>query len=281
MTELFVNEANKLRYYVSVDGQPEVAEDFTATLRVGNEHGVWIGLSVPLTVEGDQEEYTFIVPNALIDTYRFAEITISYVLDDYGTVRDTLSYDIVKRYVRFPEINNILGEGNEIDWEEFKLVEQDIRYLINHYCGQAFYSWTGTALIRINDQSVELPEHMDRLTTVTNNTLLPADPLHPGWYLSAGGYSLNRDAYRTVDGDYHVTGVWGWTAVPAEVRKAAILLFKDRLCSDRVYREHYINKLRNENFAIEYSDDAFADTTGNLLVDHILASYKIFSIGVI
>jgi hypothetical protein len=73
---------------------------------------------------------------------------------------------------------------------------------------------------------------------------------------------------------YKIDGVWGWDYVPADVEEATALLVNDYLCNDFNIRNKNISELSNDAYDIKYGSD-FATGTGNLLVDNLLAHYKI------
>lgn len=294
MSELYSNELNTLFYTVTNRGLDTALDTFVAEIRVGN-HKNDMGLYVEL--ESDEESvghYKYIVPNTLINGYRYAEVRITYTVEDHGMITDNLFFEITKRYISFSDINFVLGEEYELTWEQYDLAEKDVRMVIDSYCLQRFDHWVGSLTVRSTSGFIQMPKHLDKLDSVVFADQAGWDdpiPLSTAnkYELTDAGYAIiNDDLFKTIGlfdrrartRKYIVTGTWGFTSVPTAVSQAAIALFKANLCDDKEYRNRYIDNLRNENIRIQYRDEAFSgDTTGNAFADDILAPYKILAIG--
>lgn len=292
MIELYSNEPNLLRYEFIVHGVSVMAENVLITV---TPHNASDTLDTPIQVFNSSSEMGFVeyvVPTSTIKDFRFAKINISYDLEDYGTITDAFSAEVVKRYIGFTEINVVLGPAKALSWEEFVEVEKNVRYTINSYCGQSFNSWKDSITLSSHRGRIDLPYRLAEPETVTGvyglNTL--SDHLS-GYRVVDSGFSLiNEDQVKTIsmfrgvpkNVQYVVAGTWGYLSVPSEVRAAAIELIKDNLCPDKNYRRKYIDNMRNENFRIQLRDEAFTtDTTGNAFVDDILRPFKRINIGVV
>lgn len=285
MIELYSNEPNKLVYHFMVEDEPVVAQDLDITIATSNDR-VTFGVPEIITT-GDEPagETEFIVPNTILTDFRWAKIVVRYSLPDYGDFNEEFVVPIVKRYIKFNEVNNVLGD-DPLSWAEFVEVERNVRYRIDAYCKQSFNSWFGVQTVNSIDGVVSLPMHLDTLTSVAHNGLALT-----GFTLSEAGFDLfneskirtvtlfaNRPSKKMMD----ILGVWGYSSVPSAVRSAAIELVKSELCDDKVYRDKYIDNIRNENIRIQFRDEAYSgDTTGNAFADDILAPYRVFNIGVV
>lgn len=296
MSELYSNEPNKLRYTVTNQGQEAAPNSFVASIRVGNSRND-MGDYVALTSDEENVgEYEYIVPNTLLNGYRYAEVKIVYDLEGHGLITDKIVFDIAKRYIGYADIKKILGEDFDLEYWLYDLTEKDVRLAIDSYCLQSFNSWEGERRVRATSGYLQLPQHLDSLDTVriytspydlTYQQPVPIkDQFHP---TDAGNAVINVDLFdsiyykdRRVKTEYYsVSGVWGYTSVPVAVQQAAIAMFRANLCDDKEYRNRYIDNLRNENMRIQLRDEAFSgDTTGNAFADDILAPYKILPIGI-
>lgn len=285
MIELYSNEPNRLVYHFMVEDEPVVAQDLDITIATSNDK-VSFGVPEIITTGGEPAgETEFIVPNTILNDFRWAKIVVKYSLVDYGDFNEEFVVPIVKRYVRFNEINNILGE-DALSWAEFVEVERNVRYRIDSYCHQSFNSWFGVQTVTSIDGVVSLPIHLDTLTSVAHKGLILT-----GFTLSEAGFDLfNETKLRTVSlfsnraskKTMEIAGLWGYSSVPSQVRSAAIELIKSELCDDKVYRDKYIDNIRNENIRIQFRDEAYSgETTGNAFVDDILNPYRVFHIGVV
>lgn len=72
---------------------------------------------------------------------------------------------------------------------------------------------------------------------------------------------------------YNIRGEFGWKEVPENIREATIIMVDDMRCNDFAYRNKGLKSVKNDSFAVEYGDVAFAGT-GNLLVDSLIAEFK-------
>jgi len=285
--ELYSNEPNKIVYPVTVQGVDAAVNTFTAILRVSNEEDM-LDAGTPITLVADERDvgtWEMIVDNDDINGFKYAKVYITYNLDDHGDVRDTLFFDITKRYLRYADAKQMVDF--DLSWEVFDTVEKDVRYAIESYCVQKFDCWYGTRIVRTTGKHIDLPQHLESMTSVTPGRLpLPlektyADTVAEGYYVSEAGYSiLNPKDLRP--GFFIVKGQWGFTSVPGPVTQAAWSLFKSKMCDDVEYRNRYIDNIRNENIRIQFRDEAYSgDTTGNAFADDILQPYKLFVIGVV
>ena len=290
MIELYSNQPNVLKYYFSVEGVPTTAEDVTITVSTSNDRTSF-GLPTVIkdnTIEMGEVEYT--IPTSVISNHQYARIDISYRLEDHGMMSEELLLPVVKRYVTFEEAKKALSDeelDSELTWDEFVELERLVRQIIDSYCMQSFNSWRGTRTVYAMGGRISLPQHLDALEelTVVNSPYLATtlNPFH-GFALTDPGMSLvNEDQIQTVSMfrgtprriTYRISGLWGYTSIPGAIRQAAIILMKDQLCPDKMYRERFIDNFRNENIRLEMRDEAFSgDTTGNAVVDDILSPYK-------
>lgn len=78
---------------------------------------------------------------------------------------------------------------------------------------------------------------------------------------------------RDLGAAYTLTGVWGYSEVPADVQEAALLLANDYLTGDSGYRDRYLSILKIQQDSFTYHAGAFRGT-GNARVDLLLGPYR-------
>lgn len=97
-------------------------------------------------------------------------------------------------------------------------------------------------------------------SSITN---INANPIYDVY--STSGFSKDR---------YTLRGEWGYRSVPEQIQLAAMLLAQDYGCRESVWRDRYIEMMKNVDWSIQYHDKAF-EGTGNIKVDQILQSYTV------
>ena len=111
-----------------------------------------------------------------------------------------------------------------------------------------------------------------------------------GYRIAENGFSIENDRCRELrksvhgrlkESDFKILGQWGYVSVPSEVKQAAAALIQQKLCPDSVYRERFVESIRNENMNIKYNPDTYSNSTGNADADKLLAPYRILHVGVV
>lgn len=288
--ELYSNEPNTIEYPIVSDIAPT---DFVATIKVGNDRNKLVDIAVPLTVTGESTgEYKAIVPNNILNGFRYAKVVIEYTLGQHGLIRDEFFYKITKRYLRFPDMRALLTGEYDLQEDEFNFIERDVRYQIEAYCNQKFDGWYGTQDVYSTPGFIGLPEHLEYMEYVTPLQGIQSVLSHPGFELTNNGFAIvneDRARVKTIFGDtnarkarYTIRGQWGYSSVPAAVQQAAVAIFQAKMCDDVEYRNKYIKSIRNENIRIEFRDELYdGHTTGNAFADDILDPYVAMPLGAI
>lgn len=293
MKEIYSSEPNKAKLITAIQGQPTTPQSKSGSIRVTNDKVTYTNPVPIVFMQLDNGDFEYIIPQDLVNGYRFAEVTIEYTLPYYGTFKKVNTYEITRRLFDFDEINDVLGEDLAIEYNVFTEAEVNVRKIIESHCKQRFDSWIGTQKVAGKDNNLMLPEHMDRLDGVTivsdivlNGLSLPMN----GYELSETGFQINNDARnktitflhqnpRTTN--FHITGLWGYSSVPTAVKQAALLLAKGFLCDDIEYRARFILAITNGDTRIQFSPEAYVDSTGNPIVDTLLAPYVRFIYGAV
>ena len=286
MNEIFSNEANKLYFYCRNRGVlVDPVGDPTAKLvfdRVTEK-------DIAPKKESTGVYYVAINSNDIVD--RFTEVHFIYELEDYGLIVEKQKFEISRRIVSFDEVLEMLPN---IEYKQYDELERTVRALIEVFCKQKFNYWYGTREVRGNEGQINLPQYLEELDSISKplsavQTFLISSP-EDGYRITENGFSIENDRgmelRKSVHGklkesDFKILGQWGYVSVPNEVKQAAAALIQQKLCPDSVYRERFVDSIRNENMNIKYNPDTYSNSTGNADADKLLAPYRILHIGVV
>lgn len=293
MRELYSSEPNLVKLVTSVQGRPELPlATPVVKLLVGNDKNDLLEVAVLTANEVDNGEYEIPVPQHFLDRHKFAAMDITYELLDFGVIKQRKTYDVARRLLDFEELNTLLGTGMEIDYTQFSFIETDIRKIIESYCNQTFNSWFGSQIVQGEAGNINLYENIEQITAINVGSKLMPNQYSPvtGFIISESGKSIyNPERDRTVSffhsksavTNYTVEGLWGYTSIPASVNQAALELAKGFLCDDIEYRRRYIETITNGDTRIQFSKQAYIDSTGNPIVDQMLEPYRLFFFGAV
>ncbi|QLF83307.1 head-to-tail adaptor [Rhodococcus phage NiceHouse] len=293
MRELFSSEPNLVKLVTSVQGRPELPLAVPVVkLLAGNDKNALLEVAVLTANEVDNGEYEIPVPQHLLHQKRFAAMDITYELEEYGVIKQLKTYDVARRLLDFEELNALLGQGMGVDYKTFSFIETDVRKIIESYCNQSFNCWFGSQIVQGEAGNISLYENLEQLTSINVGSKLMANQWSPveGFIISDSGKAIyNPERDRTVSffhsksavTNYTVEGLWGYSSIPAGVHQAALELAKGFLCDDIEYRRRYIEAITNGDTRIQFSKQAYIDSTGNPIVDQILAPYRLFLFGAV
>lgn len=164
-------------------------------------------------------------------------------------------------------------------------LESLVRHIIETYTGQSFgYShetvviaagpngvyYSPTKVLAINNANYSIGDggysiySLDTYTSQGYNVKIP---------IEAEAYEINKGWHaprpsKTIT----VTGEFGWTAVPPEVKNAALYLAEAFTCDESLWRERLIKSVRAADWRFDYSESAF-HSTGSLIADQLLDPY--------
>ena len=186
----------------------------------------------------------------------------------------------------------------------FTTYEKKVRNIINTYCGQDFYSFTGKSITLDGNSSMalHLPKPLYTLSTVyadygdtdqllihdsSDSTNLNLEKIRSfgnfesSWYLrfknkttSNVNKRLTGDKFN-YKSDYRITGDWGWKFVPQNVQSASEILIADMMNNDSEYRNHRIIDVSLDSTRMSFDAD-FLGTTGNTEADILLMDYTAY-----
>lgn len=286
MNELFSNEANRLYFYCRSRGvlvDPEEAPQAKLIF----DHVTEKDLDVVRDTQGVY--YVAIDSNDVIS--RFTEVHFLYELEGYGLIIDKQKFEVSRRIVSYDEVLEMLPN---ITYSQYEELERTVRALIEVFCKQKFNYWYGTRSVRGNEGQINLPQHLDKLDGLSKpvsmlDTFLISST-DDGYEISDDGFSIENarglELRKSVHGklketDFKVMGQWGYVSVPTEVKQAAAALIQQKLCPDSVYRERFVEGIRNEGTNIKFSPATYRASTGNADADQLLSKYRILHVGVV
>ena len=286
MNELFSNEANRLYFYCRSRGvlvDPEEAPQAKLIF----DHVTEKDLDVVRDTQGVY--YVAIDSNDVIS--RFTEVHFLYELEGYGLIIDKQKFEVSRRIVSYDEVLEMLPN---ITYSQYEELERTVRALIEVFCKQKFNYWYGTRSVRGNEGQINLPQHLDKLDGLSKpvsmlDTFLISST-DDGYEISDDGFSIENarglELRKSVHGklketEFKVMGQWGYVSVPTEVKQAAAALIQQKLCPDSVYRERFVEGIRNEGTNIKFSPATYRASTGNADADQLLSKYRILHVGVV
>lgn len=286
MNELFNNEPNRLYFYCRNRGA--LVDSITEPEALLSLDGL---VKKELTPERESEGVYYVIIDQRDINNRFVEIEFFYELEGYGPITDKQKFEISRRVVTFDEVLQMLPN---IKYNEYEELERTVRGIIENHCKQRFNYWFGTREVRGNEATILLPQYLDRLDSISKkmsmvDTFLISSAAD-GFEITDDGLSIKNDRSMDIrksihgklrETEFKVLGQWGYVSVPTEIKQAAAALIQQKLCPDSVYRERFIESIRNENMNIKFNPETYNNSTGNADADSLLARYRVFHLGVI
>lgn len=286
MNELFSNEPNRLYFYCRNRGV--LVDPVTDPKAYLSLDGLVKKELTPIS-EGEGVYYVVVDQRDIDD--RFIEVEFEYELEGYGPITDKQKFEISRRIVSFDEVLQMLPN---IRYNEYEELERTVRGVIESHCKQKFNHWYGIREVRGNEATILLPQYLDRLESLSKkmsmvDTFLISSAAD-GFEITDEGLSIKNDRSMDVrksihgrlrETEFKVLGQWGYVSVPSQVKQAAAALIQQKFCPDSIYRERYIESIRNENTNIRLNPQSYNNSTGNADADSLLTPYRVFHLGVI
>lgn len=169
-------------------------------------------------------------------------------------------------------INSKIDEKVKLQYKTVTVVGEDTD---NLYIGERIESFD--KIVKDDEVIYDLKNEVDNLyyALEISKSKLQLKPYLPQYNIDEGkAMSVIHDpGYFERGSIYSVRGEYGWKNVPEELREATIILVDDMRCNDWSYRNKGLKAVKNDSFALEFNDVAFAGT-GNLLVDSLISEFK-------
>lgn len=168
-----------------------------------------------------------------------------------------------------------------------KELERFIRHIIEAYTGQSFgyayrtYDSTSRGA-QFNVPLVLFTGLSNRFVTnsVTTTDSVPYDVVDDGFGMvfDWDNYHVKSDTFwltrtKGCPSSYTVTGYFGYVTVPQDVKEAARVLMSLFNCPQTLWRDRYIESIRNaDGSSVKYNEGAYYGT-GSVTADQLLAKY--------
>ena len=260
-------------------------------------------------------KYTLSLNGAVTALNRVLRVTWSYTLGGNASYQEDF-YEVYSPYATVSDIIDYYNFGtrsSDLDYrspKEISRAEFIARMQIENYTSQTFGRVYGHQEIFGNgSDALELIERMVTLDQMYQNGILVIDyTTNPvlntfGWEIELTPTNravriVNKDYQNIINYDssfdptvlysgvfksssrYTMYGQKGWTYVPQDVRRCAVILAGDYLSQDSQWRQKYLNKVGLSDISFEIAPGAF-NGTGNAIVDQILDSYRNIGISII
>lgn len=219
---------------------------------------------------------------------------VSYLEGTLQTHVEEQSVSVVSPILPIEEIARISESDN---LEDNLDLERRVRYAIQSYTGQQFGKYRTTYEVRgSGGPNLVLPAPLLELTAATfptsrvqlfnGGTLLtypdqiwfgikdaPPEEVLDQFYYTNGPIRVWNNQAFTDGRRFKIQGIWGYHAVPGDVKQAARLLAADFACDESLWRDRYMDSVRAGNWRYEVNELAFQGT-GNVVVDQILGKYR-------
>lgn len=311
MIEVPLGSSYRFEISVSYDGEPS-SPDGAISVDVFSESGDSIISDIMQQDIYDTSKFYYIMLGEVTATEQDIKVVSSYEIDGVEYV-ETRFVRVSQPYVTVEEIVAELGYSLEpqdpryVSERDLVLAERLARLQINYTTGRKFGLYSGTQeAYGLDSDTLMFPERMVSFSKLEQNGEVVYDSDNG---INLIGYALSltptgqgvRASYaedlefiyappqstwqsprfRFKSGNlYKVYCNMGWSAVPFDIKQAALILVSDNMHRDAGWRERYISKFSTGQIQMEFRDEAFAGT-GNLIVDRLLAPYKMSGMRVI
>ena len=308
MNEIYSNDLNVIEIYTSVRGKPTAPEATpTAKLYVGASRDISTGTPTDLTVVQLESEslplvgrYQAIVPHQLLQRNQYAKIDISFELEGFGVINKSEVYEISQRLVEYEDLNvylgyDVTGDSYDMSYEDYDKLEKIVRKVIESYCGQKFNCWQGTRKVYAARDYIPLPQHLEKLTSISsfeNLTPINIDSSESVYQIEDTGLSLDRTTDFVTphffiprsknNVTHHITGLWGYEGIPAEVTQAAFEVIVIFNMDDIDNRRKFLSYISNDaSINMNFNWTSYWDSTGNPIADDLLDAFRIYNLSAV
>lgn len=308
MIEVYTGAVGKIYLTTySSDGFPSAPSSTPTVVITDAQTGASVVTGTATLIDSDYEgDYEYELPSTATNFDRVLKAVWSYSKNGKNITETEYIY-VVTPYATIDEIVAELGyssrpeDSNYFPFEKVTSAERAARMIINNELGfEMTRSLKTVSAYGSGADTLVLPERIISINTLTQNDelmidipnnynnfgyeveitetsygirIIPTtigDDVSESEQLEALGIDTGRfkNGYR-----YDVTGIFGWSYIPAEIKQCVFLLVNDLLCNESMWRSKYINKINSGSMSVEFSNLSFTGT-GNALVDAILQKFK-------
>lgn len=211
--------------------------------------------------------------------------------DEYTEIQQ---HTVIQPLFTAKDIQDFDPDFTQVNGAALVRLERVVRAIIERTTGQKFELTHGIQTARsYNGQSLVLPKRVVSLDDYSGivagvRTRVESDgwilrALNPHSHITQFNANPIYDVYEHggfKDDKYFLKGEWGYRSVPEQIQLAAMLLAQDYGCDQSVWRDRYIEMMKNVDWSVQFHDKAF-EGTGNIKVDQILQSYTVNRLGIV
>lgn len=254
------------------------------------------------TVSAITGGYRVVLPFSLVDSDRDFIVKWQF---NYSQDSSTKQYSrsipirVVTPYFTLAEVKAAIPEASAISDSELKELEGKIRGVIEGYTGQNFGNFIGDkVIIGSGDGELKLPQRLDKMSAIQGANVR-VDPdgigyvdfysiLGDGWFI--GSANPSPSGYVEYDNIIHpplacipftfkdnmfytISGTWGYADIPADVKRAALILAESYICPQTEYRDRYLKSISGEGWRYEFNPNAYYGT-GSVIADQLLDQFR-------
>ena len=302
MNELFRNEINVIRDSILLEGVPTEVDDYSLTLEVKFLNQVQL-TTIPVTFISENNSYKSTINPNLFEGASEVVAHIAYEYQGMNIAYDKV-YEVNNRLVEFDDyivFSGLDAVGDEYisvdEYQKYEKLESVARKIVEMYCYQKFNYWHGERKIITNPYSIALPQRIEKIESITTDDIFDEYLIdeyslsNELWYdkynLTDDGCFLN---YKfTVDNsdifnkrknysqNTTILGWWGFKTPPADVVTAAKYIMK-LYGGPRINdRNNYIYNSSSNGDSFSFNFSAFRDSTGSIIADDLLSSFRIIN----
>lgn len=298
MLEIYRNSADR---EVSLDAPMEPLD---GTLEVTVNYDGEELYDVPTVLDDPlSNKLSFILPFFLVQYDRCLEVHWRFDYIENGETyqfEDTTLIHVVTPLLTVAEVKAIVPE---LDDEAARIVESQIRHIIETITGVNFGYYVGSLQVTGHGESLlRLPRRLIDFTNIESDEYIYNTAAYSlandGWYLKQNSASLltikemppewSLDVGPVIKSPYmgywlgfkpnaiyNITGRWGFSTVPVDVKLAARLLVEEYACPEVAYRDKMLKSIKTGDWSMQMSSVSW-ETTGHVRADQLIARYVLF-----
>ncbi len=290
--ELYVGESDEIYLTVENNAGTVVDADGPVTVDVINQQTGIAVVTDALAVREGIGTYFYRVPRTLTTSNARYTVRFEYVVGGEARTEES-TLEVSTPYATVAQVQTAYLDLAATTPDVIRATEKVVRQVIEAFCGQGFGKRTGTLQVVSGVQQIDLPERIISVDSVVlngsdvtiNYRLNPQNPFALDYtYTDYAGiptfYDVKSDTYysrlnwhRPGQFQFTVTGTFGWISVPSEVNTAAIMLIRDFLDHESVWRERNLETLTTGDSRIAWRGDHRL-TTGNANADMLLERFR-------
>jgi hypothetical protein len=253
---------------------PSAPEPSSVSAKVIYEWGGEIG---SVSVSEDENKATVTIPGDAISASGSYYVRWSALIGESQKHFES-SFLVEERYIDEEDFFNIYEDLNIAQYSGvvFNQAEKISRGIIDTFCGQNFqFIGNKTLFFEGNGKNKmylgKRLSHLDEVSVDRGDGLLPLESAEIDW---ASRYSISSVDKFTAGARVSVSGDWGWSYPPSNIKTASSLLTLDLMEDSRRESHTYgIVRMEQDTNRVVFDPRAIFESTGNIDVDVLLMDY--------